>query len=147
MPSRKAESTNRRCDGLTKYALNQPAGSDVKILLWLLLLPLMVTFVAFAIANRHLVTLSLDPTPLSIEAPLYGLVYAGIFAGLVTGGLIAWMRAGRVRRRLREEQRAVRRLEGELRKAKDAVETATKSATTAAAVPSPGEATDIVKAA
>ena len=99
MPSRKAEPTNRRCDGLTKYALNQPAGSDVKILLWLLLLPLMVTFVAFAIANRHLVTLSLDPTPLSIEAPLYGLVFASIFAGLVTGGLIAWMRAGRVRRR------------------------------------------------
>jgi len=41
----------------------------------------------------------------------------------------------------------VRRLEGELRKAKDAAETATKSATRAAEVPSPGEATDIVKAA
>ena len=88
----------------------------MKFLLWLLLLPLTVVFVAFAIANRDPVTLSLDPTPLSIEAPLYGLVFAGIFAGLLAGGLIAWIRAGRWRRQLREEQRTVRRLESELRK-------------------------------
>ncbi|MDA1098954.1 MAG: lipopolysaccharide assembly protein LapA domain-containing protein [Proteobacteria bacterium] len=86
----------------------------MKFLLWLLLLPLTLIFVAFAIANRHAVTLSLDPTPLSVDAPLYSLVFAGIFAGLIAGSLIAWLRGGRCRRRLREEQRTVRRLEGEL---------------------------------
>ncbi len=91
----------------------------MRFLLWLLLLPLILIFVAFAVANRHGVTLSLDPTPLSIEAPLYGLVFAGIFIGLITGGLIAWIRGGRTRRLLREEQRTVRRLEGELHKAGD----------------------------
>ncbi len=89
----------------------------MKLLPWLLLLPLTVIFVAFAIANRHTVTLSLDPTPLSIEAPLYGLIFAGMFIGLVAGGLIAWFRAGRWRKRLREEQRTTRRLEGDLRQA------------------------------
>ncbi|MDP6691605.1 MAG: lipopolysaccharide assembly protein LapA domain-containing protein [Alphaproteobacteria bacterium] len=88
----------------------------MKLLLWLLLLPLILIFVAFAVANRHGVTLSLDPTPLSIEAPLYGLVFAGIFVGLIAGGLIAWIRGGRTRRLLREQQRTVRRLEGELQK-------------------------------
>jgi len=113
----------------------------VKLLLWLLLLPLTIIFVAFAVANRHLVTLSLDPMPLSIEAPLYGLVVAGIFVGLVAGGLIAWLRAGRVRRRLRAEQRTVRRLEGEISKAETAAASAATSATAAT------ETTDIVKAA
>jgi uncharacterized integral membrane protein len=86
----------------------------VKLLLWLLLLPLILIFVAFAVSNRHGVTISLDPTPLSIEVPVYSLVFAAIFVGLVVGGLIAWMRAGRWRRQLRAEQRTVRRLEDEL---------------------------------
>jgi uncharacterized integral membrane protein len=89
----------------------------VKLLLWLLLLPLTLIFMAFAIANRHGVTLSLDPTPLSIQAPLYGFVFAGIFVGLVAGGLIAWLRAGRCRRQLRQEKRNIRRLESELQEA------------------------------
>jgi uncharacterized integral membrane protein len=115
----------------------------VKLLLWLLLLPLTLIFVAFAIANRHAVTLSLDPTPLSIEAPLYGLVFAGIFAGLIAGGLIAWLRAGRWRRQLREEQRNVRRLEGELRAAGD---TSLTPGTQAGAAPK-SDAVAVVKAA
>ncbi len=92
----------------------------MKTLIWLLLLPLIVLFVAFAIANRHIVTLSLDPTPISIRAPLYSFVLAGIFVGLLVGGLIAWLRAGRWRRQLRDEQRSVRRLESELRQAENA---------------------------
>ena len=115
----------------------------MKLLLWLLLLPLILIFVAFAIANRHAVTLSLDPTPLSIEAPLYGLVFTGIFVGLIAGGLIAWLRAGRWRRQLREEQRTVRRLEGELRAAGDA---GTATGTDASAAPK-SDATAVIKAA
>ncbi len=92
----------------------------MKTRIWLLLLPLIVLFVAFAIANRHIVTLSLDPTPISIRAPLYSFVLAGIFVGLLVGGLIAWLRAGRWRRQLRDEQRSVRRLESELRQAENA---------------------------
>jgi len=89
----------------------------VKTRIWLLLLPLILFFVPFAIANRHIVTLSLDPTPIIIQAPLYSLILAGIFIGLLTGGLIAWSRAGRWRSQVREEQRSVRRLESELRQA------------------------------
>jgi len=96
----------------------------VKRLIWLLLLPLTIIFVAFAIANRHDVTVSLDPTPLAIEVPLYGLVFAGIFVGLLAGGLITWARAGKVRRQLREERRHVRRLETDVQKATTATDAA-----------------------
>ena len=89
----------------------------MKTRIWLLLLPLIVLFVAFAIANRHIVTLSLDPAPISIRAPLYSFVLAGTFVGLLAGGLIAWLRAGRWRSQLRDEQRSVRRLESKLRQA------------------------------
>ncbi len=110
----------------------------MKLLLWLLLLPLTLIFVAFAVANRHGVTVSLDPMPLSVDAPLYGLVFAGIFIGLIAGGLIAWIRAGRVRGQLREAQRNLRRLEGDLQKAQQASE---------AALAAPGETAEVVKAA
>ena len=102
---------------------------------WLLLLPRIVLFVAFAIANRQIVTLSLDPAPISIRAPLYSFVLAGIVVGLLAGGLIAWLRAGRWRSQLRDEQRTVRRLKSKLRQAE-----------IAAAVPE-NDASDIVKVA
>ena len=101
----------------------------MKTRIWLLLLPLIVLSVAFAIANRHIVTLSLDPTPISIRAPLYSFVLAGIFVGLLVGGLIAWLRAGRWRSQLRDEQRSVRRLESELRQAKNAANVPENDAT------------------
>ncbi len=109
----------------------------MKILLWLILPPLILIFVAFAIANRHAVTLSLDPVPISVQAPLYGLVFAAILIGLLAGGLVAWLRAGRWRRQLREEQRRVRRLERELQaagQANDAASTASAAGTDTAAV-------------
>ena len=101
----------------------------MKTRIWLLLLPLIVLFVAFAIANRHIVTLSLDPTPISIRAPLYSFVLAGIFVGLLAGGLIAWLRAGRWRSQLRDEQRSVRRLESELRRVENAANVPENDAT------------------
>ena len=101
----------------------------MKTRIWLLLLPLIVLFVAFAIANRQIVTLSLDPAPISIRAPLYSFVLAGTFVGLLAGGLLAWLRAGRWRSQVREEQRSVRRLESELRHAGNAATAPVNDAT------------------
>ena len=112
----------------------------MKLLLWLLLLSLILIFVAFAVANRQGVTISLDPMPVSIDAPLYGLVFAGIFLGLIAGGLIAWIRAGRVRGRLLEAQRNLRRLESGMQKEQKASEA---SPVMVAA----GDAAGVVKAA
>ena len=112
----------------------------MKLLLWLLLLSLILIFVAFAVANRQGVTISLDPMPVSMDAPLYGLVFAGIFLGLIAGGLIAWIRAGRVRGRLLEAQRNLRRLESGMQKEQKASEASPVMAAT-------GDAAGVVKAA
>ena len=79
----------------------------MKRLTWLLILPLTPLFVAFAVANRHYVTLSLDPTPIVFEAPLYGIVLASAFIGIIVGGFITWLRGFRCRSQLRNKQQAV----------------------------------------
>ncbi len=90
----------------------------MKLLIWLIVLPLTAFFIFFAVANRQTVLLSLDPAPMTIEAPLYSVVFTCIFVGLIGGGFIAWLKGFRWRNQLRSEQKAVRRLETELRLAR-----------------------------
>ena len=86
----------------------------MKRLAWLLVLPLTPLFVVFAVANRHIVTISFDPTPIVFEAPLYSIVLASAFVGIVVGGFISWLRGFRYRSRLRNKQQAADRREIQL---------------------------------
>lgn len=83
-----------------------------RILSWLLGLPVLIVLLLLALANRHMVVVSLDPvTPeqpwMGFEVPLWAVLYGGIFLGLVAGGVAAWMRQSKWRRK-------ARRLEKEL---------------------------------
>lgn len=82
---------------------------------WLVALPLTPLFIVFAVANRDIVKLSLDPAPIEIEAPLYSVVLASVFIGILVGGLIAWLQAIRWRRRLRIKYQKLSRRENKLR--------------------------------
>ena len=69
--------------------------------------PAFVLLAAFALANRKWVTISFDPlTPedplFSVRAPLWAVLFAGIFLGLVAGGIATWIRQGKWRRRARK---------------------------------------------
>ena len=86
----------------------------MKRLVWLLVLPLTPLFVIFVVANRHIVTLSLDPTPIIIDAPLYSIVLTSAFIGILVGGFIAWLQGLRWRSQLRNKQQAAHRHEIEL---------------------------------
>jgi hypothetical protein len=85
------------------------------------LLPLAVILVAFAVANRQFVSLSLDPfgsgdSALSLSLPLFALAFALLIAGIIIGGIGAWFGQrkwrrqarwlGAENRRLREEREA-----------------------------------------
>lgn len=75
-----------------------------------LVLPAGVLLVALALANRHLVRLSLDPfsgeTPfLAFEAPLFVYLLAALLVGLLAGGCLTWLKQGRWRRAARENSR------------------------------------------
>jgi uncharacterized integral membrane protein len=79
-----------------------------------IILPLVVLLIAFAIANRHAVTVSLDPfggeTPvLAISMPLFLLLFVFLLAGVIIGGIAAWMKQAKWRRQARQEHREAER--------------------------------------
>lgn len=87
-----------------------------KFLNTLVVLPLALIFIAFAVANRHFVTLSLDPfnsadPAVALTLPLFVVVIAMAALGVIAGGIATWFGQRRWRR-------AARRLEDELQDAR-----------------------------
>lgn len=97
-----------------------------KIVRALVLIPLAIVLIAFAVANRQVVTVSFDPfdtadPAFSLALPLYVLILALVIAGVILGGVAAWMRQGRWRSRARaaESQARELRLENDQLKRRD----------------------------
>jgi uncharacterized integral membrane protein len=81
-----------------------------KIVAALILVPLAVIIIAFAVANRQIVTLSLDPfggsePAASVTLPLFALIILVLIAGVLIGGAAAWLRQGKWRRDARRLER------------------------------------------
>lgn len=92
-----------------------------KIVTVLILVPLALAIVMFAVANRAPVVLGFDPfgtqPPMfAFVAPLFLALLAALLAGVVVGGAAAWSRQGKWRTR-------ARRLSGELKAARGEIET------------------------
>ena len=74
---------------------------------WLfVILPAGAVFVAFSLANRHMVTLNLDPFTtqdpfLAIHSPFYRFLLAALLFGLLLGGLVTWIGQGKWRKTAR----------------------------------------------
>jgi uncharacterized integral membrane protein len=104
-----------------------------KFLTALIVIPLGVLLVTFAVANRHFVTVSFDPfmsndPSLSITLPLFLLLILVAALGVIAGGCAVWFGQRRWRR-------AARRHEADARAAR--VELAGLQAQAAAAKPEP----------
>ena len=89
-----------------------------KIINALVVLPLAIVFVIFAVANRHMVTVSFDPfnnadPALSISMPLFVLILLAAIAGVAAGGMATWFRQGRWRRAARRHQADARDARGQ----------------------------------
>jgi len=67
------------------------AGVLRRLIGWIVGLPLAVVVIAFAIANRGPVAVSLDPLPFVVEAPLFAVVFAGVVVGMAIGATLAWL--------------------------------------------------------
>jgi uncharacterized integral membrane protein len=87
---------------------------------WLLLLPLAVLLVLFALANRQVVHIGFDPfgreTAIlpAFDIPLFVLIYTMLIIGVLLGGLAVWLTQGRHRRERRQLRRETKRLGREL---------------------------------
>lgn len=80
----------------------------IRKMLWsLLAFPAAAVLIALAVANRHSVTLKLDPFKpeapvLALDMPFYAYLFAALFAGIALGGIAVWLGQGKWRKRLRE---------------------------------------------
>lgn len=76
----------------------------------LILLPIAALILAFAIANRQIVTVSFDPfsapdaSTAIVTAPLFLLLFLSLIVGTFVGGVATWLTQGTNRRKARLAQ-------------------------------------------
>jgi uncharacterized integral membrane protein len=90
-----------------------------KFLSTLVLVLLGLIFVVFAVANRHLVTVSFDPfnssdPSVGVTLPLFLVIIAVAIAGVVAGGSATWFRQRRWRRAARQYEADARQARAQL---------------------------------
>ena len=78
----------------------------MRLLSWIIGLPVALVLIGFAVANRHVVEVSFDPLSqqdpwASLAVPLWTVLFFGIFSGLVVGWIGAWLKQGKWRRAAR----------------------------------------------
>jgi uncharacterized integral membrane protein len=90
-----------------------------KFLTGLILIPLGIIFIVFAVANRHLVTVSFDPfnsndPSVGVTMPLFVVIIAVAILGVVAGGMATWFRQRHWRRAARQHEADARQARVEL---------------------------------
>jgi hypothetical protein len=89
-----------------------------KIATALVLIPLAIVFISFAVANRQTIVVSFDPfdqanPALSFSMPLFVLILMLMIAGVIVGGIAAWLKQGKWRWRARIAEAQLRELRAE----------------------------------
>lgn len=89
-----------------------------KIVTVLILIPLAIALVMFAVGNRAPVAIALDPLAgnppmFSVSAPLFLVLLIALIAGVIVGGAAAWSRQSKWRRRARRASAELKAVQGE----------------------------------
>jgi uncharacterized integral membrane protein len=84
----------------------------------LIVIPLGLIFIIFAVANRHFVMVSFDPfnstTPtVAVRLPLFVVIIAVAILGVIAGGTATWFRQRRWRRAARQHEADARQARAE----------------------------------
>jgi len=90
-----------------------------KLTTFFILIPLAVLIIMFAVANRAMVTVSVDPfdhaqPALTLQLPMFALVFILVGLGVLVGGIAAWMRQQRWRSRAKRAEAEARDLRARL---------------------------------
>jgi uncharacterized integral membrane protein len=85
----------------------------------LVLIPLGLIFIVFAVANRHWVTVSFDPfnsrdPSVAVTLPLFVVIIAVAIAGVLAGGSATWFRQRHWRRAARQHEADARQARAQL---------------------------------
>jgi uncharacterized integral membrane protein len=95
----------------------------------IIFVPIAIALIVLCVANRHLVTLALNPfrpedQVLSLSMPLFLLVFVALIVGVLLGSLVTWFAQGRYRRQARDEAVEARKWREEAGKQRTQVEQA-----------------------
>ena len=90
-----------------------------KIFTAIVVIPLLVIVVGFAVANRQAVTISFDPfsatqPAYAVTLPLFVVIFILVIFGVIAGGFAAWLRQNSWRRSARRLDAEVRALHEEM---------------------------------
>ena len=90
-----------------------------KLLTALLVIPLGLLFVVFAVANRHFVTVSFDPfnsrdPSVGVTMPLFAVIIVVAILGVAAGGIATWFRQRHWRRAARQHEADARQARTQL---------------------------------
>ena len=90
-----------------------------KFLSVLILVPLGIVIVMFAVANREVISVSFDPfetasPAFALKVPLYGLIFALVGLGVLVGGIASWLKQQKWRSRARRAEAEARELRARL---------------------------------
>jgi uncharacterized integral membrane protein len=90
-----------------------------KFLSAVILIPLGLIFIVFAVANRHFVTVSFDPfnstdPAIQFSLPLFVLIIAVAIVGVIAGGCATWFGQRRWRRAARQHEADARAANAQL---------------------------------
>jgi uncharacterized integral membrane protein len=85
----------------------------------MVLIPLGLIFIIFAVANRHLVTVSFDPfnsvdPSVAVRLPLFVVIIAVAILGVAAGGSATWFRQRHWRRAARQHEADARAARAQL---------------------------------
>ncbi|TAN55282.1 MAG: DUF1049 domain-containing protein [Magnetospirillum sp.] len=86
----------------------------MRVLAWLIGLPLAVVATVFAVANRQEIHFDLWPLPVGLDVAAYLAVLAPLALGLMLGAAMVWVAGAGIRLRARAERRRAADLEHQL---------------------------------
>ena len=113
----------------------------------LIVIPLSLLFVVFAVANRHFVTVSFDPfnsrdPSVATAMPLFALIIVVAILGVLAGGIATWFRQGYWRRAARQHEADARQARAELADLRANAATASPASSRFLALPPQGAGYD-----
>ncbi|UVC09091.1 LapA family protein [Rhizobium sp. TH2] len=93
----------------------------------IVLVPIAIILVVLSVANRHFVTLALNPfrpddALLSVSLPLFVFLFIALMAGVILGSLVTWFAQGKYRKQARDEAHEARKWREEAGKQRTRVE-------------------------
>jgi uncharacterized integral membrane protein len=85
----------------------------------IIVIPLLIIVVGFAVANRQAVTVSFDPfsatqPAYAVTLPLFVIIFVLLMLGVIVGGTAAWLRQSAWRRLARRLEAQAHELHGEI---------------------------------